>query len=77
MNDIQLAHLSFGGESRDRNREHLVAIREARIATDYHAAVGNDERWARVAPAPSLASRLRLAVAGGPSMTTDACNCPA
>ena len=77
MTDIQLAHRSFGGEARDRNREHIVAIREARIATEYRIAAVDDELWARVAPAPSFMARLRLAVAGGPAITADPCNCPA
>ena len=76
MTDIQLAHLSFGGEGRDRNREHQVALREARIATDHRALEAP-----AAAPRPGIAQRLgigrlRLAIAGGPAVT-EACNCPA
>jgi hypothetical protein len=55
-----------------RNRFHDLAIREARVATDYHAA-GTPS-----AVRPSLATRLRLALAGAAGMTSsEPCTCPA
>lgn len=73
MSEISLAHFSFGSfdAADERNRFHDVALDEARVTTERI-----DQRV--VAPAPAgFLSRLRLAVAGGPSITTDACNCPA
>lgn len=79
MTELQLAHLSFGGESRDRNREHLLALREARIANEHragmttgtHAVAGR----AGIASLPGLASRLRNALAGGPALTDERACC--
>ena len=77
MTDIQLAHLSFGGEGRDHNREHLVALREARIASDHHAGTAEARLQPAFQPRIGLLSRVRLAFAGGPAVASDACNCPA
>ena len=71
MSEIQMAHFSFGGEAADRSHFHDVALREARATTDRQPAL--------VEPAPhrTFAGRFRLAFAGGPATTTEACNCPA
>jgi hypothetical protein len=71
--ELYLSHTSFGEHSTDpRNRFHETAMREARIVSE----------WDRGEPVPgpskpSLVARMRLAFAGGPSHTTEACNCPA
>ena len=75
MNDIQLAHFSWG-EPASRQRINDVALRDARIATE-----------ARTFGAPTTArpglverlglSRVRLALAGGPVAETDPCGCAA
>ena len=71
MSEIYLTHASFGTDSvEDRNRFHHTALSEARVATEHRQLA--PEPAAR----PSFATRLRLAFAG-PSVTTDACNCPA
>ena len=75
MTDIQLAHLAFGGDGRDRNREHLVALREARIATDARTAGTDSAPRAGITQRLGL-GRLRVALAGGPAVT-EACSCPA
>ena len=74
MSEIQMAHFSFGGESRDRSRIHETALRDARVATDHHETAapvrsGLLDRF-------GLGTRLRVAFAGGPA-TTEPCNCPA
>jgi hypothetical protein len=71
--ELYLSHTSGGEHSTDpRNQFHETAIRDARIATD----------WAQREPAAAsarlgLVARLRLAFNGGPSVTTEACSCPA
>jgi hypothetical protein len=74
MFELYLSHTSAGEPSTDpRNQFHEVAMLEARIASDWH-----EIATAPVAATkPSFVSRLRLAFAGGPSVTTDACTCPA
>ncbi len=70
MSEAYLTNWSFGGETPDtRNYFHETAIREARVASDYHHA----EPAAPVRE--RFVTRLRLAFAG-PS-ATDACNSPA
>lgn len=71
MSEAYLTNWSFGGETPDtHNHFHEVALREARVATDF--------REAELAtPArEGFVTRLRLAFAGRPA-TTEACNCPA
>ena len=75
MSEIQMAHFSFGGESRDRSRIHETALRDARVATDHHETAVAPARSGLVAGL-GLGSRLRVAFAGGPA-TTEPCNCPA
>jgi hypothetical protein len=76
MSEIQMAHFAFGGESPDRSRIHETAMRDARVATDHHAAEqASPDRTGLVARL-GLGSRLRVAFAGGPA-TTEPCNCPA
>jgi hypothetical protein len=72
MTEIQLVHLSFGGDHADpRNRFHEIALNEARVASEYR-------QFQPAAPAqPSFATRLRLAFAGRSIPAADACNCPA
>jgi hypothetical protein len=75
MFELYLSHTSAGEHSTDpRNQFHDVALREARIASDWFAV----ECPADLVEAsrPSLVSRLRLAFAR-PVATTDACSCPA
>jgi hypothetical protein len=58
-----------------RNEFHERALHEARIATDVH-----EENASAPAPASqsSLIARLRLAIAGGPTVAaTQPCDCPA
>jgi hypothetical protein len=70
MSEAYLTNWSFGGETPDtRNHFHEIAIREARIASDYR----DVEPSAPVRD--GFITRLRLAFAG-PS-AVDACNCPA
>ena len=72
MFELYLSHTSAGEHSTDpRNRFHETALHEARIASDYR------QPAPEVSPRPSFATRLRLAFAGGPPATTEACNCPA
>jgi hypothetical protein len=71
MSEIQLTHFSFGAVAPDRDRFHDVAVREARMTTD------RIETTRQAAPVRSFAARLRLALAAGPAVTTEACNCPA
>jgi hypothetical protein len=70
MSEAYLTNWSFGGETPDtRNHSHETALREARIATEYHEV-------AAASPAKEgFMTRLRLVFAGRPA--TDACNCPA
>lgn len=72
MSEIQMTHLSFRDDVHTgRDRIHETALHDARVATDYR-------RPALEASArPSLATRLRLAFAGGPAATTEACSCAA
>ena len=74
MFELYLSHTSAGDHSTDpRNQFHEIAMLEARIASDWH-----DAATAPVAETKSsFVSRLRLAFAGAPSATTEACNCPA
>ena len=73
MFELYLSHTSAGDHSTDpRNQFHEIAMLEARIANDWR-----DAATAPVATRPNFVSRLRLAFAGGPSATTEACNCPA
>lgn len=68
-----MSHFSFGSfdGGDERNRFHAVALGEARVTSERTLT-------SVVAPAqPGFLTRLRLAVAGGPSVATDACNCPA
>ena len=72
MSEIHMTHLSFQDDVHTRrDRIHETALHDARIATDYRQPA--PEAFAR----PSFATRLRLAFAGGPSATTEACSCPA
>jgi hypothetical protein len=73
MFELYLSHTSAGEHSTDpRNQFHDIALREARIASEWRG------QSAAVTPAsPSFVSRLRLAFAGRPASTTDACACPA
>ena len=77
MSDIQLAHLSFGGETRDRSRDHQIAIRDARIAADFRGGTAPEATRPSFIQRFGLASRVRLALAGGAVAAPDACNCPA
>lgn len=72
MSEILMHHMSFQDDVHTgRDRIHEIALHDARIATDYR-------QPAPVASArPSFATRLRLAFAGGPAATTEACSCPA
>ena len=72
MTEIHMTHVSYMDDAHHgRDRIHATALHDARIATDLR-------QPAAEAPArPSFATRLRLAFAGGPSATTEACNCPA
>jgi hypothetical protein len=74
MSDVSLSNWSFGGEpASGRSHFHDTALREARIATEYH----EREHEHEAAPAqPGFLARLRLAFAG-PAAAPDACNCPA
>ena len=73
MFELYLSHTSAGEHSTDpRNRFHETAIRDAQIATEW-----NQGEAVAIATKPSLVTRLRLAFAGGPTVTTEACNCPA
>lgn len=70
MSEAYLTNWSFGGETPDsRSHFHETALREARVASEYH----------QVDPAnpahESFLTRLRFAFAGQPA--TEACNCPA
>jgi hypothetical protein len=71
MSEIQMAHFSFGGVAPERSNFHGFAVREAR------GAAHRQEPTVDRAPRPTLASRFRLAFAGSPASTTEACNCPA
>ena len=74
MTDIQLAHLSWGNDAADnRDRFHETALREARVASDYRQV---EDVVRAPAASPSFVTRLRLAFAGVPSATTEACSCP-
>lgn len=70
MSEAYLTNWSFGGETREtRNHFHDTALREARVASEYHEVE-------RALPArESFMTRLRLAFGGQPA--ADACNCPA
>lgn len=72
MSEAYLTNWSFGGDTRSgRSHFHETALREARVATEFH------EPETRVEPAQAgFLARLRLAFAG-PSAAPDACNCPA
>ena len=75
MSEIQLAHFAWG-ETPSQSRIHDVALHDARIANE--ARGGAEASTSR----PSLVDRLglarfRLALAGGPAATTDACGCAA
>ena len=73
MFELYLSHTSSGEHSTDpRNQFHEMAIREARVATEW---ASRDQ--GAVASKPGFVARLRLALAGGPTVTTEACNCPA
>ena len=76
MSEIQMAHFSFGGESRDRSRIHETALRDARVATDHHEASPAGPARSGLVARLGLGSRLRVAFAGAPA-TTEPCNCPA
>jgi len=75
MSEAYLTNWSFRGEIPDtRNRFHDTALREARIASEYHSSPAHGDVSA--APARmSFVARLRLAL-GGPA-ATEGCNCPA
>lgn len=75
MSEAYLTNWSFGGEIPDtRNCFHDTALREARIASDYHAHPDRGEGSAASARTGFVA-RLRLAL-GGPAATAG-CSCPA
>lgn len=81
MSEIQLVHLSFGGESRDRGRIHETAMRDARFAIEHQersstAPASTAPARPRLAAILGVGSRLRLAVARSPE-TAAACSCPA
>jgi hypothetical protein len=70
MSQAFLTNWSFGDQGPDtRNRFHEIALREARIASEYRDA----ERSTPIRE--SFLTRFRLVFAGRPA--TDACNCPA
>ena len=70
MSEAYLTNWSFGGETPDtRNHFHDTALREARVASEYH-----DAKPA-IPAREGFLTRLRLAFAG--PAATDACNCPA
>ena len=74
MFELYLSHTSGGEHSTDpRNQFHEVALRDARIASDWHS----EGAPAVVIANASFVSRLRDAFAGRPAKTTDACACPA
>jgi len=54
-----------------RDTFHLTALREAQAATEFR---GNASAATRQ---PGLVTRMRLALAGGPAVSTEPCNCPA
>lgn len=68
----------FALDSTDpRNLFHERALLEARIAHDYLEHTAPESIAAR-GNGPSLVSRLRLAFAGAPAITTtEVCSCPA
>jgi hypothetical protein len=76
MSEIQLVHLSFGGESRDRSRIHETAMRDARFATEHHEGSSTPPARPSLRARLGLGSRLRVVLASGPE-TTAACSCPA
>lgn len=53
-----------------RNQFHETAMHEARIATDFR------QYPVEAVDQPSIVTRLRLAIAGGPA-AAEPCNCPA
>ena len=68
MSEAYLTSFSFGADAGDaRNRFHQVALREARIATERHAA--RDTQPAQ----PGFTTRLRLAFGGRPAALPEAC----
>ena len=71
-----MAHFAFGGESPDRSRIHETALRDARVATDYHEVASPAPARSGLVARLGLGSRLRVAFAGGPA-TTEPCSCPA
>ena len=74
MFELYLSHTSGGEHSTDpRNQFHEIALRDARIASDWLSQVAPEVVIAR----PSFVSRVRLAFAGRQAPTTDACACPA
>jgi hypothetical protein len=74
MFELYLSHTSAGEHSTDpRNQFHETALRDARIASDWHGAAASTAAAAK----PSFASRIRAAFAGSSAATTDACSCPA
>jgi hypothetical protein len=61
-----------------RNQFHERALLEARIAHEYRAHRASlAEQLDVVESQPSLVSRLRFALAGGPSIAAQSCECPA
>ena len=74
MFELYLSHTSGGEHSTDpRNQFHEVALRDARIASDWHSEIAP----AVVVAKAGFVSRLRHAFAGRPAQTTDTCACPA
>ena len=74
MFELYLSHTSAGEHSTDpRNQFHETALREARIASERHAAASAPTGPSRA----GFVSRLRLALAGSSVTTTEACSCPA
>ena len=56
----------------DRDRAHRMALRDARITTEYRTALAAERGLGSVATQvrPSVVARLRLAIAGGTATPT-------
>lgn len=75
MSEIELAQFSWG-ETPGHSRIHEVAVREARAAADHRAGATGAPRRRGLLDRVGVA-RIRLALAGGPAATADACGCAA
>lgn len=76
MNDIQMAHFSWG-ETPDRSRIHEVALRDARITSEARGSVAAGPRPSIVERLGLDLGRIRLALAFGPAAASEPCACDA